>query len=284
MATVTATEDRPSDIIEAMLTYGIKGAEGEVRYNATYGPGGLDQKRGGPQETLPAHIRNGRPLVDQFELERHGFRFVAHHTEVKNFYDPEEVRRVYYAEMVALMKRETGATRVHIFDHTVRNGAEEVQQEKLIRGPVGFMHNDYTEWSGPQRVRDVLPDEAEELLKYRLCVNQVWRPINKPVTRSPLCITDARSIDFADLIRCERRYEHRVGETYQLARNPAHEYYYFPNMTRDEALVFKCYDSLTDGRARWTAHGAFELPDTPADAPPRESIEIRALVFFGPEG
>ncbi|MGZ8265385.1 MAG: CmcJ/NvfI family oxidoreductase, partial [Burkholderiales bacterium] len=84
----------------------------------------------------------------------------------------------------------------------------------------------------------------------------------------------------ADLLAAERRYPHRVGETYQVRYNPEHRWFYFSGMQRDEALVFKVYDSEKDGRARFTAHTSFENPTTPADAPPRQSIEARAFAFY----
>jgi cation transport regulator ChaB len=149
-----------------------------------------------------------------------------------------------------------------------------------VREPVRRVHNDYTERSGPQRVRDLLPAEAEELLKHRFAVIQTWRPIRNPVMTAPLAIADARTLPMNDMILTERRYPDRVGEIYHIAYNPAHRWYYFPNMRRNEALVFKTYDSAKDGRARWTAHAAFDDPTSPPDAPQRESIEIRALAFF----
>jgi hypothetical protein len=142
------------------------------------------------------------------------------------------------------------------------------------------VHNDYTEWSGPQRVRDVLPDEADALLAGRFAIIQVWRPIRHPVETDPLGICDARSVAEKDFIISERIYPNRVGQTYAVGYNPQHDWYWFPRMRRDEALVFKVFDSAKDGRARWTAHSAFEDPTSPPNARPRESIEIRTLAFF----
>ena len=122
------------------------------------------------------------------------------------------------------------------------------------------VHNDYTEWSGPQRLKEILPDAAEELLKRRFAIVQVWRPIRLPVESFPLAICEARSVQFSDFMISERRYPNRVGQTYAVKHNPNHKWYWFPRMQRDEALVFKVYDSLKDGRARWTAHTAFDDP------------------------
>jgi len=141
-------------------------------------------------------------------------------------------------------------------------------------------HNDYTEWSGPQRVREIMGDEAERLLRRRFAIIQVWRAIRRPVQANPLAILDARSLAPEDLLVAERRYPHRVGQTYRLKYNPGHRWFYFPEMRRDEALVFKVYDSETDGRARFTPHTSFVDPATPPGSPPRQSIEARTMAFF----
>jgi hypothetical protein len=182
--------------------------------------------------------------------------------------------------MEALVKAESGASRVVVFDHTLRTADDEAREARKIREVVRRVHNDYTEWSGPQRVRDLLPDEADDLLKRRFAIVQVWRPIRHPVESFPLAICDARSISPQDFVVSERRYPNRVGQTYAITYNPEHRWYWLPRMRREEALVFKVYDSSKDGRARWSAHTAFEDPTSPPNARPRESIEIRTLAFF----
>ena len=157
---------------------------------------------------------------------------------------------------------------------------DDFREEHKIREPVQRVHNDYTEWSAPQRVRDLLPEEAETLLQRRFAIVQVWRPIRHPVESFPLAICDATSMRPQDLIISERRYPNRIGQTYAIAHNPDHHWYWFPRMRREEAIVFKVYDSQKDGRARWTAHTAFDDPTAPSGARPRESIEIRTLAFF----
>lgn len=264
--------------ISAALTYAIPTADKPV--NETFGPNNIQRRRTGAQEQQAVSIRNGRPLVDEFDLDVHGFEFVDHPTKMKDFFDAEELRRVYYAEAVELIKRVSGARRVVVFDHTLRSGDQAERESRLIREPVLSVHNDYTEWSGPQRVREVLPAEAEQLLSGRFAIIQAWRAINQPIESNPLAIADARSLAPDDLVAAERRYPHRVGETYQIRYNPKHRWYYFPRMQRDEALVFKVYESMKDGRARFTAHTSFDDPQTPPNAPPRQSIEIRTMAFF----
>jgi hypothetical protein len=263
--------------IEATLNYLVN--NGEKIFTAAGGAGALDV-RGGTIDPRRVVIHNGRPQAKDFVLEREGFRFVRHDTKVADFFDEDEVRRAYYPEMEALVKTETGAARVVVFDHTLRTADDEQRAQRKVREVVPRVHNDYTEWSGPQRVRDLLPDEADELLRRRFAIVQVWRPIRHPVESFPLAICDARSVSPDDLVISERRYPNRVGQTYAITYNPNHKWYWFPRMRREEAIVFKVFDSLKDGRARWTAHTAFDDPTSPPNARPRESIEIRTLAFF----
>jgi len=266
--------------ITAELAYAID--TGAKPVNETFGPGNIDRRTTGAKERRAVEIRNGRPLAGGFSLDENGFEFVRHPTRVADFFDAGELKTVYYPEVEQLIKDVSGASRVVVFDHTLRSGDEAEREARLVREPVLSVHNDYTEWSGPQRVRELLPDEAGELLAHRFAIIQVWRAINRPIQANPLAIADARSLAPADLIAAERRYPHRVGETYQVRYNPAHRWFYFPEMRRDEALVFKVYDSQQDGRARFTAHTSFIDPTSPADAPPRQSIEARTLAFFPP--
>jgi len=273
------TQEQPVDFVEASLTYLVDTGGKPVSYSNE--PGSTPTPHKGRYEERALTIHNGRPVVDRLSLDREGFIFINHETRVRDFYDEEEVRSVYYPEMERLVKELTGASRVLVFDHTLRADDHATREEKKVREPVRRVHNDYTEWSGPQRVRDLLPaDEAEALLQHRFAVVQVWRPIRKPVQTAPLAIADARSLAPRDLIPTERRYPDRVGEIYHITFNPDHRWYYFPNMQRNEALVFKCYDSEKDGRARFTAHASFDDPTSPPGAPARESIEVRTLAFF----
>ncbi len=276
MALAQPVETYPA--VTASLNYLVR--TGEKPVNETYGdgPGGLMRRTSGTLDRQIVPIRNGRGQA--FNLDAQGFELVAHDTRVGDFFDPDELARVYYPEMEALIAARSGAARVHIFDHTLRTGDEADRAARQIREPVRSVHNDYTEWSGPQRVRDLLPDEAETLLARRFAIVQVWRAIRAPIGRDPLAIADAQSLQPGDFIAAERRFPTRVGEIYQFTYNPAHAWWYFPDMRRDEALVFKVYDSQKDGRARWGAHTSFEDPASDPGAGPRESIEIRAFAFF----
>ena len=278
MSAVAELDAPPPQTIEPVVNYMIN--DGTPIYTYTGGPGSLDVRNGGTPDPHKVVMHNGRPHADEFKLDVNGFRFVHHDTKVKDFFDEAEIKRVYYPEMEALIKAQSGAKRVVVFDHTLRTADDALREKAKIREVVRRAHNDYTEWSGPQRLKDVVPDEADELLKRRFAIIQVWRPIRHPVETHPLAIADARSVDPKDFVISERRYPDRVGQTYVIGYNPDHKWFWFPRQARDEALVFKVYDSAKDGRARWTAHTAFDDPTTPPNARPRESIEIRTLAFF----
>ena len=251
---------------------------GEALVNETFGPNNIRRRSSRAHQLHPMALGNGRD--GRFSPAATGYTFVAHRTAVRDFLDPRQLETVYYPEVAQLIQALSGARRVHVFDHTLRSGEEAEREARLLREPVLSAHNDYTEWSGPNRVRELLPDEAEVLLKSRFAIIQVWRAIAAPIVSNPLAIADAASVAPGDLLIAERRYPHRVGQTYRLKFNPAHRWFYFPRMQRDEALVFKVFDSEKDGRARFTPHTSFDDPTTPAGAPPRRSIEARALAFF----
>ncbi|HEY7238688.1 MAG TPA: CmcJ/NvfI family oxidoreductase [Burkholderiales bacterium] len=251
---------------------------GEKLVNETFGPNNIRRHTSGRAELHEVALADGRG--EELSLELNGFELVEHRTAVKNFFDADELKSVYYGEVEALIRARAGAARVVVFDHTLRSGSEEEREARLIREPVLSAHNDYTEWSGPQRVRELMGDEAERLLARRFAIIQVWRAIVDPIASNPLALADARSVAPEDLLVAERRYPHRVGQTYRLKYSPRHRWVYFPRMRRDEAIVFKVYDSEKDGRARFTPHTSFDDPATPSGAPPRQSIEARALAFF----
>jgi hypothetical protein len=227
-------------------------------------------------------IRDVRPLAATLSLEQEGFQLLTAPTSVTNFDDEAAICSRYYAETVSLLEELTGASRVVVFDHTIRRrvpGAPD-RSSGIPRQPVPRVHNDYTEKSGPQRVRDLLGDEADHLLEKRFAVINVWRPIRGPIQDSPLAVSDARTVADADLVATDLIYPDRIGEIYYVKFNPEHRWFYAPAMRSDEVLLIKCYDSVADGRARFVPHSAFVDPTTPEGSPPRESIELRTLVFY----
>jgi hypothetical protein len=272
--------ERQSPIpIDASLNYIAESSEKPVYY-AYDPPPGVPRVSGRfVAQTMP--IQNARAAQEEFSLDKQGFELYRHDTAVVDFYDREEVQRVYYPEVERLLKAATGAAKIVIFDHQVRCLPMAQRRERGAREYAKIVHNDYTANSGPRRVRDHLPPaEAEELLRHRFAEINVWRPIRGPVESSPLAVCDARSIAPNDFVPSDLVYPDKVGETYRFKHNPNHRWFYFPFLERNEAILLKCYDSKEDGRARFTAHTSFEDLTSPPEAAPRESIEVRALVFW----
>src|SRR6266851_3899748 len=161
-ATVRAPLNYLAPMDEAPYTYAYEAPKGVPPTN-----------RKTAKEIVPIH--DARPIADKLTLDREGFAFVREASAVRDFYDDDEVRRVYYPECERILMRATGATRVVVFDHIVRNSA--LAGKNGIKLPAKGVHNDYTIKSGPQRVRDFFPDEADALLKHRFAIINVWRPV-----------------------------------------------------------------------------------------------------------
>ena len=263
-------------MVESMLNYLAPMSERPV-YWLTKPPDGASWRPKGDRRVLPIH--DARVVAPAPSLDREGFALVHHETAVLNLYDPGAVRRVYYPEMEKLVALATGARRVLVFDHNVRNPEKAERREDGAQAPVRYAHNDYTLASGPQRVRDLVPDEADDLLTRRFSVINVWKPIRGPVEATPLAFCDAQTMKQEDFVETSLEYADRTGEVYSLQFNPDHRWYYYPAMRADEAMLLKCYDS-DEGVARFTAHSAIDDPTSPEDAMPRESIEVRTLAFF----
>jgi len=267
--------------VVAPLNFLVAMTEKPVAYNYEPPPG--VPVRTGKSEEHCVPIRDARPLIGQLSLDKEGFVLLRHQTAVKNFYDESEIKSVYYPECEQVIKEATGAAHVVAFDHIVRNAAMAAIEGSIIKIPAKRVHNDYTAWSSPKRVRDLMGDEAEELLKHRFAIINLWRPITGPVLESPLTLCDAQSLSEENLIASDLRYPDRMGETYSITYNPKQRYYYFPKMQPDEPVLIRCFDSGLEGAARFSAHTGFDDPTSPSDAPPRESLEVRTLVFYPPE-
>lgn len=286
MSLNTPTLDKPIaanlPFVEAELQYLVPMAERPVNY--TYEPPVGIPRSNGTYKAYKVPIQNARSLAQTVSLDQHGFAFVNHRSTVQNFYDDEEIRRVYYAETAQLLTDITGAANVLVFDHNVRNLERAQRNESNVKEPVKRVHNDFTAKSGYSRAQIVLSthtvENADALLQQRFAIINVWRPIDRPVQESPLAVCAAPSIAPSDWVASDLVYRDRIGETYQVTYNPTHQWYYFPQMQPDEALLIKCFDTAENTPARFTAHTAFDDPTSPSNAVPRASIELRALVFY----
>jgi hypothetical protein len=265
-------------VVHAELNY--LGATSGKPHNYTFAPPPGIAERNYETAAHTVAIRDLRPNEGAPTLDREGFAVVRRAASERRFLDEDAIVGGYYAESERLLKDVTGADRVFIFDHTIRRRLPGQEDRRGgPRQPVARVHVDQTVRSGAERVRRHLGDEADALLRGRVQVVNLWRPIRGPVLDRPLAICDARSVDPGDLIATDLIYPDHVGETYSVAFNPSHRWFYLSEMHTDEALLLKCYDSETDGRARFAPHTAFVDPSVPDDVPPRESIELRALLF-----
>jgi hypothetical protein len=246
--------------------------------------GGGDQTEHlGNYRTHAVDIHDARVQLPETDLDVEGFVMLPHKSAVDDFYDDAVLRSIYHPELIELLQHVTGAQRVEVFDDTRRSSSVGSQRERGSRDPASIVHNDYTHESGRRRLIDFFresPDELEQLSQRRFAIINVWRPIGEPVVDHPLVLCDARSVRDGDLVPVERRGEDRTGELQVALHASEQRWYYYPRMTRDEVLLFKTYDSALDGRTRFTPHSSCKDPRAPADAPSRESLETRCLVFF----
>jgi hypothetical protein len=229
-------------------------------------------------------VHDGWNRAQSFSLDREGFALREFHSPFAQWDDDDTIRAQFYGDVTEFVKREVGAKRVIIFDHTIRaqSNQDQARSEKSTtrRAPVMNIHCDYTEHSGPMRVRQLLPDEADDLLTRRVAFYKFWKPLKRTVEERPLAMCDVTTSTDADFITMKLRYRDRDGEIFVMRYSPTHRWWYFPRMTPEHVVLLKTYESATDGRARFVGHSAFEDPTTPPNAPMRESIEIRSMAFF----
>ena len=260
--------------VEARIKYVVAGEK--AVFHATD-----REKSHWPPDEHVMRIRNMRPHVDELSLERNGFVLIRQPTAVRNFHDPEEIRRVYHPEVIELVKRLVGAEKVIVFGEVARSDDPKAVDGRL---PAYGAHVDYGDETVRYFAEEILGKaEAARWLQRRYVLMNLWRPI-KPVQRTPLALCDASTVVAGDLNDSEVRGglmdpNRPPLHGFNLSYNPNHRWYYAPLMQPDEVLIFKLFDS-DRGRVQWTGHTAFDDPTAAADAPPRESIEIRTISFL----
>lgn len=258
-------------------------------------------------------------------LEQNGFELVEDRLNTRDFdfFSQENVIGNYYSECAQLVKDKCGATVTAAFDHNVRSAVGKESKRRIdggqnVQGPAHIVHGDYTLTSAPQRLRDLsspptgndtlsntlepgqslLDRELVEncLEKGRFAIINVWRNIvEEPVVTHPLALCDGQSVEPEDLVVFEIHYQDRVGENYFAKHADGHQWFYYPELTGEEALLIKQWDSegslarsggkLSDHNSpdkpcTFSFHSAFEDPKAPADAPDRWSIEVRCIALF----
>ena len=219
---------------------------------------------------LPVTIHDIRGQESNFNLDTNAFSTLTTSPSTeKSFTDDASIKKNYYPEVESLLLEHVpGAKRILLFDHTIRRATGN-------RNPVTRVHIDQTVKSATARVHQHIPDEAEELLKGRVRIVNVWRPLNGPVQATPLAFADSTTVKEEDLIGIEHRYPDRTGEVAGV-QHADEKWHYWSGMENDERLLLECYDSENGGRV---PHTAFVDPRSPEGGKARESIEVRALIF-----
>lgn len=229
-------------------------------------------------------VHDGWHKASQFTVDKNGFAVNKFHTQFSQWEDEDSTKANFYPQVVSYLKKELGAKEVLVFDHTIRtaaNAKKKLTQETNTtqRSPVMLVHCDYTSESGPLRVKQLLPDRADDLLSRRVAFINVWKPIRSVVEERPLAMCDVESAPASDFFKLYLRYRDRTGENYVMRHTDNHKWWYFPKMTPEQIILLKTYDSDTSV-AQFVGHSAFEDPNTREDAPMRESVEIRTICFF----
>jgi hypothetical protein len=283
---VKAASKQDLDFVVARIAYLAQGAT-RVGYRV-WPPASGRTPESPPKEYHAMRVHDCRPIAPRLGLDDAGFVLRTRASAVGDFYDEELVRREYLPEVERALRDETGALAVFAFDHNVRSARGAAEGRPGVRVPVEMAHNDYTEESGPRRVREILEDRQRlDLAEHRAALINVWRPIRGPVQDIPLAVCEAASTSPADFVDTDIEHygeddlshPRHAGKIFSVRYNPSHRWFYVSNMRADEILIFKNWASKGIG-ARYTAHTGFVNPLAPPDALPRESIEARALVIY----
>ena len=275
------------DSVTARIAYLAEG-EGPVHYR-TYVPATGRQSETPPKRHYEMPIYDCRPVAAELSIDAEGFAVCEPPSAIADFYDEALVRREYLPTVERAMRDATGAAAVLAFDHNVRSANAARETRPGVREPVDMAHNDYTESSGPRRIREILADRDRlDLAGRPAALVNAWRPIRGPVRDVPLTICEASRVAESDFVATP--IEHfrnddfatpsHMGEIYSFRHRPEHRWYYVRDMRPEEMLLLKCFDTRRDGRARYTAHTGFVNPECPPGTPGRESIEVRTLVVF----
>ncbi|KAG8711405.1 hypothetical protein FRC11_002862 [Ceratobasidium sp. 423] len=274
-----------TSVIETHINYFTPPADGSKPYQW------VDEVEEPPRNwtaaQVPVKVENVRGREREFTLDSAGFEFHNIPSREKNFESDESIRAVYYEDSIETLKKLTGASRVVIYDHTIRRPRPEgTPDDANNRQPVRMAHIDQTHESVKRQIRMHLPEaDVPALLSKRYQLINLWRPIKVPAWQLPLALCDFQTVntstDGGDFVPTTLKYKDRNGEIMSVKYNDAHQWKYLAGMTPDEFVLIKCFDSRLDGSvATFTPHTAIDDPTTPSDAPERHSIELRALVFY----
>lgn len=279
------TSHIPRGDVTAALNFYSPPADGAAPFNYVEDPPEGQPQRNFGAEPHDVTIHDARGRESSFKLDNDAFAIIrgAAPSAETEFVDDDSIKDKYYPELERmLLDHVPGSTKVVFFDHTIRRA-----RPGADRAPVTRVHIDQTAASAALRVRRHLgADEAERLLRGRYRIINVWRPLNEtPVESFPLAFASSATLADEDVVPVEHRYRNGyTGQTAGIKYSPGQQWYYLSGMTGDERILLECFDSeaLKEGsgvKGGRVAHTAFEDPRTRPDAPGRESIEVRALVF-----
>ncbi|KAL9032045.1 MAG: hypothetical protein Q9214_008128, partial [Letrouitia sp. 1 TL-2023] len=227
--TLTATHDPsyiPRGPVTASLHFYKPPSDGAKPFNyVEEPPAGVPQRNFSDTE-YPVEINDIRGREADFTLDRHAFsalRNVPSAATRATFDSDDDVKRIYYPEVERLLLEQTGAQRVLLFDHTIRKA-----RPGATRAPVTRVHIDQTDESSRARVLHHLPpDEAEELLRHRHRIINVWRSLNGAVQQHPLAFADSSSVPDDAMVGIEHRYPDRTGETAAVRKTDGMKWWYW---------------------------------------------------------
>lgn len=245
----------------------------------------------GTYRTYEMPISNGRPVRDQFTLDRDGFAIIGHTSAVADFTDREQVDRVYAGEVAEFVTSYTGADRVATLGWVLRRSA--APAGNASQPPAANVHDDFSVTGARARAEAAYTSHFPDGPGFRRAlITSLWRVFSPPPQDWPLALCDYTSVGpgegldnrlyFVDKIPADLYAEmppDAPGTSgFEFHYNPAHQWWYFPDMTRDEILLFKLNDS-DHARAWRVPHSAFR--DATARATqPRHSIEFRTIAYF----
>ena len=223
--------------------------------------------------TTDVKVRDLRDGGRQPVFKRDGIEFILEPSAIKEFENGDEWQATYDQELVGLLNARSGAAEVIVFDHTVR-----IDDPNALRRPARNVHNDYNEAGAEQRLVDLVGhEEAEAFKRSGYGFVNVWRPVEKVISSSPLGFIHPNSMKADDWMDIGLIYPDRFGQILGVAANQSHEWFFKSQMSPNDAVIFNIYDS--SGRAHF-AHSALDLPTDTNATSPRKSIESRSLVRY----
>lgn len=229
---------------------------------------------------VPVQIHDARPDPTQLSLDRQGIMLVHAPSRIRSSQDADERGADYAEECAALIQDLTGAAATFgMPPHCRFDGAPDTKG-RFDGTPTRFVHADYSDGSALE-FAGFFPIDVTHYPRF--AIYNIWRVLTPPPQSVPLAVLDAGSLSPQDEIESVvvMNYpdkDHIVTRTTLYRPNPGHRWYFFSDMTPDEALIFKGHDS-DPAQPKRSPHSAFIDAQCKADSQ-RISIETRVLAVF----